>query len=71
MAEKFDAINHRDRTVGPSVGRAVDKRRHENGHHRTKAIRWHLRQRRLHPDQDPRRQRVCRLIWPVAAPTLA
>ena len=59
MSRRFDAIIIGAGQAGPAAGRAPDRRRHDGGDHRAQAVRRHLRQYRLHADQDAGRQRLC------------
>ena len=50
--------HHRRRPGRASAGRPADRRRHDGRAHRAQAVRRHLRQHRLHADQDAGGQRV-------------
>ncbi len=52
--------HHRRRPGRPVARRPPDRRRHDGRHRRAQAVRRHLRQHRLHADQDAGRQRLCR-----------
>ena len=54
----------RGRTGRKPAGRGPGRSGTQNGDHRTRARRWHLHQRGLHPDQDDGRQRERRLPRP-------
>ena len=57
---RFDAIIIGAGQAGPSLAGRLTRRRHDGRHRRAQPVRRHLRQHRLHADQDARRQRVCR-----------
>ena len=60
MATSYDAIVIGSGQAGPVPRRAAGRGRHADGAGRARAPRRHLRQRRLHPDQDAGRQRARR-----------
>ena len=51
--------HHRHRAGRARAGAAAGRRRHEGGDRRARPLRRHLRQHRLHADQDAGRQRLC------------
>ena len=57
---EFDAIIIGAGQAGPSLAAPPDGSRQERRRHRAQALRRHLRQHRLHADQDAGRQRLCR-----------
>ena len=59
MTRRFDAIDHRSRAGRPFARGSAYPSRHDGGAHRAEALWRHLRQYRLHADEDAGRQRLC------------
>src|SRR5215831_16778236 len=51
--------HHRNRTVRTTTRRPLDPERNEGGHYRAQAVRRHVRQHRMHPNQDDGGERLC------------
>ena len=59
MAHRFDAIIIGAGQAGPSLAGRLTAGRHDGRRRRAQAVRRHLRQHRLHADQDAGRERLC------------
>ncbi len=68
---QFDAIVIGAGQAGPSLAGRLTAAGHEGRARRAQAVRRHLRQHRLHADQDAGRQRLRRASGPARAPSTA
>ena len=71
MNKTYDAIVIGTGQAGPSLARRLAERGHEGRHHRAQTVRRHLRQHRLHPDQDTWSPAPTRRTWRAGPPSSA
>ena len=64
--KRFDAIIIGAGQAGPPLAIRLAAAGQDRGDHRAKALRWHVRQHRLHADQDAHRERTGRSRRPAS-----